>query len=518
MKTCNFCLTFFVLMLLAASACEENPLQPDGKSRPKIVPVVQAVSTKADGDGIQESLPGRLLSERVVSSKDGFDLIEMVYENNSLPAWNGASTKGSVVTTENISAFNMKVYAGASWYDNTISGSGQGTSGNPYPAGLYFEAAGTKSGSNWGLTKSSGPAKPGDSGELYWLNDVPMTFWSWKYVKPIIDGANTDKGSFNYTVKSDVSQQEDLIYAFSKENRKYYDSGSNYGTLQSQSSTSRASGDEVNIWFYHALSAVQFMQDPSMTDYRISNIQIQNVNGTTGCVMTGSNSAAAAGSPNIAFDHTPGTITSFSQDYTAADLAAGGSLTEPSGTSKFKSADTKTFFMIPQTLGPDAKLKVTFKNTVTAGGEETSPVFDLTGEWLAGNYYVYKINLAGSIKVAISEDCDDTAKSEVRFKNTCNVNEYIRAAVVANWYDNGGNIVAPWTGSITPGSGWTPGSDGFFYHDAVVPADGFTSILIDSFTKPTDAPVTGAHFEMTILVQAVGSDGFTVNGASVFSL
>ena len=104
-----------------------------------------------------------------------------------------------------------------------------------------------------------------------------------------------------------------------------------------------------------------------------------------------------------------------------------------------------------------------------------------------------------------------TAKSGVKFKNTRNVNEYIRAAVVANWFDANGNVVAAWDktrdGDITLGSGWT--ENGGFYHTAAVAAGQETSVLFSSFTKPTSAPVTGAHFEMTILVQAVGSDGMT---------
>lgn len=513
-----------ILLLLAAAACEETPLQPDGKSRPRVVPVVQAVSTKADGPDTRERRPGSLLSERVVCSSDGFDLIEMVYENSPLPFRSDASTKGSVVTTENISAFDMMVYAESSWYDNTISGSGQGTSGNPYPAGLYFEASCNRSGSSWGLTKTSGPAKPGDSGELYWLNDVPMTFWSWKYVKPSTDASDAGKASFSYTVKSDVGQQEDLVYAFSRENRKYHDSGSDYGTIQSQSSTSGASGDKVNIWFYHALSAVQFLQNTSLTDYRISSIEIRDVNSHTECVMAGSSSAAAAGSPNITFDHTPSTIASFSQNYSTADIAAGGSLAEPSGASAsgtFKPGDAKTFLMVPQSLGnvtdadaPDAALKVTFVYTGTgaSGSETTSPVFELNGTWDAGKYYVYKVDLKGNIHVSISELCPADVKSDVKFRNTCNVNEYIRAAVIGNWYDAAGNIVAAWDrtrdGDITPGSGWTQ-NGGFYYHSQPVASGSYTGALIGSFTQPSNAPVAGAHFEMTILVQAVASDGIS---------
>lgn len=119
------------------------------------------------------------------------------------------------------------------------------------------------------------------------------------------------------------------------------------------------------------------------------------------------------------------------------------------------------------------------------------------------------------IHVGISESCSETVKSNVRFQNNSNMYELIRAAVVANWYDNSGNIVAAWDrtrdGDIILGGDWFLNSDGFYYYSYPLAAGLFTGNLFDSFTKPTAAPVDGAHFEMTILVQATSpSGGFSV--------
>lgn len=84
---------------------------------------------------------------------------------------------------------------------------------------------------------------------------------------------------------------------------------------------------------------------------------------------------------------------------------------------------------------------------------------------------------------------------------------------MANWYDAAGNIVAAWDktrdGDISLGLGWSAGTDGYYYYSDIVETGDFTGNLFDSFTKPTSAPVAGAHFEMAILDQAVGSDGET---------
>ena len=491
-------------LLVVACSCQKEPIWQFGGSNPNIIPVVKSVSTKA---GLSD-VPGKLISERVVSEADGYELIEMVYENNTAPMPSYADTKGTVVTTDNIktSGFNMLAYAGGEWYDNTIANGNPGAPDNKNSAGLYFKASCLYS-SGWGLTKTAGPARTGTSGELYWLNDVPLTFWSYNLKEPTI-GTSTNTASFTYTVNSTVTSQEDLVFAYSEENRKFHDSGDDYGKQDASgfSSTSGASGQNVNIWFYHALSAVQFIQDADLTDYRVSKIQIQNVNSKTECEITGSNATPSSTTTNLTFEHTPSEPASFSQEYSSGDA----SLQAPSssGTASFKTGDTKTFFMVPQTLPSDAKLQVTFTSTKTSSADNpVSPTFKIDGEWKAGMYYVYKVDLAGNIKVEINETVTTTTKSDVKVNNTSNVYEYIRAAVVGNWYDADGNVVAPWTGSITPGTGWTTGTDGFYYHTAKVAPGSATANLINSFTKPTSPPVTGAHFEMKILVQAVASNG-----------
>lgn len=479
----------FAAISIAVSLCschKDEPAQMSGTGQ--IKPVLEIVRTKASQEATG---PGQLLSERVIGSVDGFELTEYVYENtSSLPA---PTTKGEVVTTGSIEAFGIIAFAEGEWHDNTIRSGELGSASDPYPAGVYFDSNASKSGGAWTI-----------AGEPKWINDVPITFWSWNYVKP--ERTDTHTASFSYTVEPTAADQEDLLFAFNNERRRFND----YGEIRD------GKDETLDIRFYHPLSTVQFVQHENLTGYRISGIEIQNVDSHTECVMESTDDIPAAGSPNISFTHETSIPATFSQSYTADDAAAGGSLAIPSDAAtdgSFKPDDGKTFIMVPQSFGSqstdkDSKLKITFVSTASVGAGTTSPVFDFNGRWEEGKYYVYKIDLNGNIHVSIDETCDGSTKSDVRFKNTSNVNEYIRATVVANWYDADGNIVAPWTGSITPGSGWTA-SNGIFYYDSVVAAGCFTGNLIDTFTKPSSAPVSGAHFEMTVLVQAVASDGYT---------
>lgn len=500
-----FCLIFaFAMLSLACSCRKDEPVRKSGTKR--IVANVEVFETKST---LEDNAPGVFVSRRVIGTVDGFELTEYVYKNNTLsrnagldpaslasgdsgsgPGMTGSSqaTKGTVVTTDNIDSFGMLAYAEGQWYDNTIKEGDPGSSTNKNPAGQYFSATVSKSSGTWTI-----------SGSPNWINNVPITFWSWKYAEPTRTATNT--ANFSYTVKSNVSQQEDPVFAFNNETRRFNDAGE----IQD------GKDEKFNIHFLHALSTVQFLEDDGLEGYRISKIEIQNVNSHTECVMTSTNSAASPGNPNITFNHTDSVPASFSQEYAVDDASLDAPTDAATTHVYFKPEDAKTFIMIPQTLGSDAKLKITFTNTGTSGGETTSPVFDadkFNGIWEPGYFYVYKLNLVDAIRVAISETCNDTGKSDVKFQNTSNVNEYIRATVVANWYDADANIVAPWTGGITPGSGWTE-SGGIYYYDSVVKTGEFTGNLFDSFTKPTTAPVAGAHFEMTILVQAVGSDGYS---------
>lgn len=480
----NLFIYIVAAVALLATSCEKEPLWQRWTSKPTIIPVVQSVVTKAGSEEMPEDgMPGRLISERVVASADGFDLIEEVYENRLNPFVGESATKGTIVTNDNIGSFGMDAYAEDKWFDNTIAAGDLGSKDNPNAAGAYFSQTVSNSSGSWTI-----------SGDPKWLNNVPITFWSWKYVKPT--RTDTHTATFNYTVNSTVTSQEDPVFAFNNETREFDDQGD----------IKNGANENINIYFYHALSAVQFLEhEDIISDYRISNIEVQNVKNSTVCTMTSTDAAPSSG--NISFSHntSASSTVNFSQSYDANDT----SLDIPTTTSKFKPDDSKTFIMIPQTLGASSKLKVTFTYTGTPSAT-TSPVFDLNGTvWDDGYYYVYKVDLGGAIKVKLYEDCDSSTKSNVKFQNDSNMNEYIRAAVVGNWFDASGNIVAPWSGSVTTGTGWSLESDGFYYYTSPVTTKDYTENFITSFTKPTSAPVAGAHFELTVLVQAVCSDGYS---------
>lgn len=100
-----------------------------------------------------------------------------------------------------------------------------------------------------------------------------------------------------------------------------------------------------------------------------------------------------------------------------------------------------------------------------------------------------------------------STKTNVSITNTGTVYAYIRVAVVGNWYNAAGNIIAPHTVDLGTPDGWTK-SGGYYYHTAPVVPGADTSMLIGSYTptRPEGVP-TDAHFEMNIICQAIQAEG-----------
>lgn len=108
-----------------------------------------------------------------------------------------------------------------------------------------------------------------------------------------------------------------------------------------------------------------------------------------------------------------------------------------------------------------------------------------------------------------------TTKQNVSIKNTGDVNAYIRAAVVANWCDAEGNIIAPHEVDLDGkmGAGWVKDGE-YYYYEPSAPSDPFvepghnTNNLINEYpaVRPEGVP-EGAHLEMTIISQAVQAEG-----------
>lgn len=189
-----------------------------------------------------------------------------------------------------------------------------------------------------------------------------------------------------------------------------------------------------------------------------------------------------------------------------------------------------TFFFIPQETG-SAKLTVTYTIANEAGsistGEHKVTVDFSHRKWEAGVLYTYTLTakeLGVFIEDDMGEGTDHATKKDVKISNTRNTTEYIRVAVVGNWFDNhsgtgslnNSRVIVNRTWKETDYTAgktdpvafnreyWFKGSDGFWYYK--YPVKGGVTIpqsrtIFSAYTTPEGKE--GAHLQMSIAVQGV---------------
>ena len=122
---------------------------------------------------------------------------------------------------------------------------------------------------------------------------------------------------------------------------------------------------------------------------------------------------------------------------------------------------------------------------------------------------------AASVAPVINETFVGNTKSNV----TISVGEtgysvYVRAAIIVTWQDADGNVyfTQPVKGTdytITYGSDWKKGTDGYWYYKNIVNSEGTTTALIGTCTATKEAPVSGYTLNVKIVAQTIQSAGTT---------
>lgn len=111
-----------------------------------------------------------------------------------------------------------------------------------------------------------------------------------------------------------------------------------------------------------------------------------------------------------------------------------------------------------------------------------------------------------AVTCQVNEQFNGAAKSNVTIKNTGDIAAYIRVAVVANWVDANGNVIASATPSFSSTSDWQKIGD-YYYYTKVVPAGQETSRLIDSITAANvSGKPDGCKLKVDILAEAIQSE------------
>lgn len=130
-----------------------------------------------------------------------------------------------------------------------------------------------------------------------------------------------------------------------------------------------------------------------------------------------------------------------------------------------------------------------------------------------------------SVTTEVVETFANGVKSDVKIKNTGDIDAYIRAAVIINWADANGNVY----GGGTPAASTDDGKSGdyiisfntddwkqigdYWYCETTTAPGALTKPLIISCAKTSTATVPdGYDLQVTILADGIQADGVASNG------
>lgn len=113
------------------------------------------------------------------------------------------------------------------------------------------------------------------------------------------------------------------------------------------------------------------------------------------------------------------------------------------------------------------------------------------------------------VSCTIDEKFENGVKSDVKIQNTGDIPAYIRARIVVTWKDASGKVSAvPVKDSdytMTMGTGWTKGTDDYWYCKTAVDAGEKTPVLITKCEKKGNAP-KDYDLSVEILADAIQSE------------
>lgn len=226
--------------------------------------------------------------------------------------------------------------------------------------------------------------KSGDSWkpqtDYFWLNGKPLDFYAW-YPYNSAEGKNgipagmtlnnEDFSSISYSVPTDVSKQEDLMFAVNK------------------NTSEPADGKATSLDFKHSLAAVKFVVGDLPTGTKVTSVALKGVKYKGDLAVTTDNK----GETQLTWSNLANDTENFTQATTKE--------VKENDTDNAITNENQTFFMMPQTLPDDAMVEVVVENqkgesaTLTGALQDATAAVEAKNKWEAGNTYTYRVNSSG---------------------------------------------------------------------------------------------------------------------------
>lgn len=228
------------------------------------------------------------------------------------------------------------------------------------------------------IKKSADSWKP--ETDYFWLNGKSLNFYAW-YPYNSAEGTNgipsgmtlnqENFSSISYTVPTDVSKQEDLMFAVNKNASEPKD------------------GKATSLDFKHSLAAVKFVVGDLPTGTKVTSVALKGVKYKGDLAVTTDDK----GEVQFTWSNLANETVNFTQ--------ATNKEVKENDTDNAITKEAQTFFMMPQTLPDDAMVEVVVEDekaskvTLTGLLQDATAAEGAKNKWEAGNTYIYRVNSSG---------------------------------------------------------------------------------------------------------------------------
>lgn len=216
--------------------------------------------------------------------------------------------------------------------------------------------------------------------DYFWLNGKLLDFYAW-YPYNSAEGTNgipsgmtlnqEDFSSISYIVPTDVSKQEDLMFAVNK------------------NASEPADSKATSLDFKHSLAAVKFVVGDLPTGTKVTSVALKGVKYKGDLAVTTDDKGEV--------QFTWSNLANETGDFTQATTKE----VKENDTDNAITKEDQTFFMMPQTLPDDAMAEVVVEDekgtkvTLTGLLQDATAAEDAKNKWEAGNTYTYRVNSSG---------------------------------------------------------------------------------------------------------------------------
>lgn len=483
--TSKYLILFAFGAILFCGSCERSEMDPEMKSNDisLIVSEAREYSTKSYRESIY------------CDEVTGDVFLEMTSDGIHTGAFNAPATdtKGAPYSEDILGDFHITAFTSEDATNPYINNTEFTSSGSEVNSGYYWpKSPAGISLTFFGHAKNSATDGAITDHEFYVSdkdksNKYTSVGGSFSYTTPAPDGNNTI-----------AEKQPDVVFAIAP----------------NIAPTTNA----VPIKFHHALSALVFKVGFVPANFIVEKVELKNL------YMSGDCEYSSDLTDGVTFNWTPtGEKKDFVQTFSKEMSDDDGVIADDQINS-----DEQTFMMVPQIIGNDAELEITYSIDEAKNSTLSIPLKGICDKWEPGKRYIFRISCDEDVMVDVEDEvsADKSVKSNLSITNTGTVTTYVRAMLYGEWVviSDGDEevVVAMWDmskdGVFTNfnTTDWLYSeTDGFYYYKYPLAVGAEAADLFNTYELNTVPPVIDAELRLCVASQTVSTTNISSAWGSI---